>query len=242
VIEPRSRWMAIAMMLASGVAAMACGPPGGPAPDTKLAAPLPRDPHFDAACEPRHYCTRLDLEDHSERFDAEIALIDCTVQRSASLSGSWAIDTPKVVFDWQAEVRVDAVFPTRGQVVAYLGCAQARPLVHSPVARIARNPDDLGWAEVEDSNVFIPFSGKATIDDAFVATAALEATDGGGGPRVTVSIEGPPPTPPARHADLGRGDGFPWGDRRATVARIIPPQDGELGVIGWVEIELSGRP
>jgi hypothetical protein len=242
--------MAIVLMLMSSVAAMACeayGDPGShrkpaPVPAPPLDSRPPRDPHFDAPCEPRQYCARLDLEDDTEAFRAKIALIDCTVHRSAFLSGSWGVEDPRVYFEWQAEVPVDAVFPTLDQVVAYRGCAQARPQVHSPVALIARNPDGLDWAEVEENDVFIPLSGKATIDHAFVATAGLEATDGGAPLHVTVSIQGPQPALTAQYRDLARGDDFHWGDHRATIARIVRPQTGELGVIGWIEIELSGTP
>jgi hypothetical protein len=237
--------MAIASMLMSCVAATACAAHGDPVPHRKPAtlpaAPPPRDPHFDTQCEQRHYCSRFDREYGYLGLGAEISLDDCTVHKGASLSGSWGEHGARLRFQWRAPVPVDGVFPTLSHTVAFLGCAEAHPEVHSPVALIAQNPDGLDWAELEGADIFIPLSGEATVDEAFRATAAIEPTDGGSPLHVTVAVQGPPPAPPAQYRGLGRGDTFPWGDHRVTVIRIMPPQDGELGVIGWVEIDLLGH-
>ncbi len=237
--------MAIASILMSSVAATACEAHGDPVPHrrpaTLPAAPPPRDPHFDIQCEQRHYCSRFDREYGYHGLGAEISLDDCTVHKGASLSGSWGELGARLRFQWRAPVPVGGVFPTLSRMVAYLGCAEAFPQGHSPVVRIAQNPDGLDWAEPEGDDIFIPLFGEATVDEAFRATAAIEPTDGGSALHVTVWIQGPSPAPPAQYRGLGRGDTFPWGDHRVTVIRIMPPQDGELGVIGWVEIDLLGH-
>jgi hypothetical protein len=238
-MDPKPTWMAILSMLTS------CAAPAtvsrahrdaGPEP----ASPPAEDPLFDTTCESRQYCRDIDVENPDLDFGAEIGLVDCTAYKGASLRGSWPVEGTTAQFEWQAEARVNSVFPTLGPMVTYLGCAQRHPEVHSPEVLIARNPDGLDWARLEGDDVFIPLSGSATLDRVFHATAVLDARDGASEPRVTVSIEEPPlARPPARHPDLGRGDGFSWGYHRATVIRIVPTQERALGAIGWVEINLS---
>src|SRR6185312_1756431 len=90
-------------------------------------------------------------------------------------------------------------------------------------------------------DVFIPLHGKGVIDNRFQATVVVEGADSAA-PRVTVSIEGPTPTPEV-HAGMALGDTFPWGPHVATVVRVVNAQEGAaMGLIGWVEIGIAPLP
>jgi hypothetical protein len=233
----KSTRTAMLLMTTLSVATTACRADGDPGRDAGLSASYRLS---EALCDGKRDCPEIDTERPNPDFGARIGLKDCALHKSAVVFGSWPIEgAASRPFKWQAEVRLDAVFPTRGQVVAYLGCDQEHPEVYSPVILLARKPDGLDWAKLDGDDVFIPFRGTAAIDHAFYATAVLDAPDGASERRVAISVEEPPLTPPTVHGGLGPGDSFSWGDHRATIVRIIDPRDLALGPIGWVEIKLS---
>ena len=86
--------------------------------------------------------------------------------------------------------------------------------------------------------VFIPFDGEATIDHDFHAKARLDGRDDVSAARVTISVVGSD-SARTEHHGVGSGDTFPWGSYRAFVVRVVEPQDGRLGAIGWIQIKLS---
>jgi hypothetical protein len=196
---------------------------------------------FDTLCDGTRACDELYVWDQMlESTWSLVGLKDCVPHRSATLFGSWPIGHVRSRrFKWQAEVHENAVFPSLGHLDVDFGCDQMNPHFYSPFVSIVDAPDNLDWARLEGDDVFIPFDGTAAIDHAFYATAVLDAPDGGGSQRVAISVAEPPLVPPTLQGHLGPGDSFVWGDHRATLIRIVEPQGGDLGVIGWVEIKLS---
>jgi hypothetical protein len=135
-------------------------------------------------------------------------------------------------------VRFGGVFPAFNRVGTNLGCFDEHPPAHTPDVGVRVDPDGFSWAKLEGDDVFIPLRGKATLDHVLVAKARLDTGDAALVPRVTVSVEGSGASPLA-YPGLGPGDSFPWGGRRAAVVRIVAPEEGLIGAIGWVEIHLS---
>ncbi len=168
-----------------------------------------------------------------------IRLDDCAVNGAALLNGFWWVeDAGSRPFEWEAEVRVGGVFPTRGHMATNLYCDKAHGQAHTPDVGLAFDPPDFAWARLEDDDVFIPLGGKAEIDHELHASAVLEGPNAASTGHVRVTVVGRDGYPAVWYG-LERGDDFQWGRHRATVVRIVAPQAGVLGAIGWVEIELA---
>jgi hypothetical protein len=195
---------------------------------------------FKVLCDGGTYCDDFDRS-HPSMTALHLELADCKEGETAVLFGSWsAADSSSPLFGWEAEVRYGGVFPAFHRVGANLGCFDEHPPAHTPDVGVRVDPDDFDWARLEGDDVFIPFRGKATIDRAFIASAKLDIGPSAAGPRVTVSVEGPDASL-GSFPGIGPGDSFSWGSHRAAIVRVVAPQDGLIGAIGWVEIDLSGR-
>ncbi len=196
---------------------------------------------FDRLCDATHICEEIYVWGlNQESSHALVEFKDCVAHQTVTLSGFAFIGhAPSRRFKWRAAVREHAVFPTLEELEAFTGCYQAHAEFYSPFVSLVGVSDLVDWARLEGDDVFIPFEGTAAIDHAFYATAVLDAPDGGGSRRVAISVAEPPLVPPKLQGHLGPGDSFVWGDHRATLVRIVEPQGGDLGVIGWVEIKLS---
>jgi hypothetical protein len=224
-------------------AVAACHPEesvGGPDPTRRDGGSARRPGEVDltrALCDGNSVCEDFGMEEVF--FGDVIALDDCVANRTALLRGSWLVeDAASRPFEWEAEVRVGGVFPTRDHVATNTSCVDAHWQAHSPDVGLAFDPPGFAWARLEGDNVFIPLRGKATIDHDFHATAVLDGSDAASTPHVNVTVVGPEGSPTEK-GGLGYGDRFPWGKRRATVVRVVAPQAGLLGAIGWVEINLA---
>jgi hypothetical protein len=194
---------------------------------------------YDFVCDGKRYCHDFDYRHPDPFLGASIGVTECKAKQTAVLFGFWSVqDASSRPFEWSAEVRFGGVFPSLGHVGTNMGCGNEHPQALSPEAIVAADPDGFAWAMLDGDDVFIPLRGEATIDHAVHATAVLDGTDSASAPRVTVSTE-EPPAPPSAHRGLGLRDSFPWGGHRATVVRVVAPQDGVLGAIGWVEVSLS---
>jgi hypothetical protein len=192
---------------------------------------------WDALCNGVGKCTDVYHADPEWFFGGRIGLVDCARDQTATLFGEWPDgDAGPWHFAWRAEVRVGGVFPSLGQATTITGCIDMHWQIHSPTISLAVGPDRLAWARLEDDDVFVPFQGSAALDHTWVATAALEATDGAP-PRIDVSVHQGDASL-AAFDGLKTGDSFPWGPHRAVVFRIVPPQPGMLGAVGWVEVRL----
>ena len=190
-------------------------------------------------CDGKRYCDDFNRASPEVFFGALIGLTDWLPHEPAVLFGSWSIeDAASRPFEWAAEVRVGGVFPSRAHMATNIGCFEEHREIHSPAVAVAIDPDGFAWARLEGDDVFIPFHGKATIDGDIHATAALDRPDAAAPARVTVSVDERDASPTA-HGGLASGDTFPWGAHRATIVRIVTPQDSVLGAIGWVEIRLA---
>jgi hypothetical protein len=196
---------------------------------------------FDRLCDGTRPCEEIYVWGlNQESSHALVEFKDCVEHQKVTLSGFAFIGhAASRRFKWRAAVREHAVFPTLDDLDAFTGCHQAHPDFYSPAVSLVGVSDLVDWARLEGDDVFIPFDGTAAIDHAFYATAVLDAPDGGASRRVAISVAEPPLVQPKLQGHLGPGDSFVWGDHRATVVRIVEPQDGDLGVIGWVEIKLS---
>jgi hypothetical protein len=191
-----------------------------------------------AICTGKRVCDDFDSREPARFFDAFVGITDC-VKDAGALFGSWQIeDADSRPFEWKANVRRGGVFPSLGHTATNLGCGFYRPQAPLANGAVALDPDGFAWAKLERDDVFIPLGGEATIRHEFHATASLDQPGDASIPRTTVSVEG---SRAARtvYAGLGRGDRFPWGKDGATVVRVVGPQSGVLGAIGWVEIELT---
>jgi hypothetical protein len=231
--------IAILLMLASAVAATAACRTHGDRTGEEGSASGGRVDLSVALCDGKSPCEDFDFLSPEMFLHAHVSLTDCFPNQTALLFGAWSVrDAGSRPFEWQAEVRLGGVFPSIGHVSTNLGCTDEYTQMHSPDVGLAIDPDGFAWAKLAGQDVFIPFRGTATVDGDFHATAEFDAADAAAAPRVTVSVDGPD-APPTRHADLGRGDSFAWSSYRAVVVRVVAPQDGLLGVIGWVEIRLT---
>jgi hypothetical protein len=232
-------WGAAAMMSASTVVT-ACHARD----DERQQRARPTDPAyqvdlFKILCDGGTYCDDFDRM-HPSMTALHLELADCKASETALLFGSWSVaDANSPLFGWEAEVRYGGVFPAFNRVGTNLGCFDEHPPGHTPDVGVRVDPEGFEWARLEGDDVFIPFRGKATIDHAFTASAKLDIGASGAGSRVTVFVEGPDASL-GSFPGLGPGDGFSWGGHRAAIVRIVTPQDGLVGAIGWVEIDLSG--
>jgi hypothetical protein len=193
---------------------------------------------FKVLCDGGTYCDDFDRT-HPSMTALHLELADCMASETAVLFGSWSVGSDSSRFGWEAEVRYGGVFPTFHRVGTNLGCFDEHPPAHTPDVGVRVDPDGYEWAKLEGDDVFIPFRGKATLDNAFAARVALDVGAPGPVPRVTVSLEGPDASLTSV-ANLGPGDTFSWGGHRARIVRVVAPQEGLVGAIGWVEIALSG--
>jgi hypothetical protein len=155
--------------------------------------------------------------------------------------GWWAPDDASShLFEWKAVVRLGGVIPFEGVVVAPLGCSERGPGSYPyPMTDIIIGPDGFADLALAQGDLFIPLDGDATFDGSPQATATLEATAGDATvPSVTVSIvrEGGL----TLQRGLREGDQFAWGDRQSAIVRIVEPQGGEFGAMGWVEVRVAG--
>ncbi len=191
-------------------------------------------------CDGKRYCDDFDRGSNPVTyFGGSINLADCLTNGGAALFGSWSLDdADSHRFEWEGDVRLGGLFPTLGHVAAVVGCADEHPPMHSPDVGVALDPDGFAGARLEGDDVFIPLRGQATLDGRFRATASLDNPGVPSSPRVTVTVEGPG-APRTLHGGLGLGETFLWGGARARVVRVVAPQEGLLGAIGWVEISLS---
>jgi hypothetical protein len=231
--------IAILLMLTSGVAATAACRTHGDRTGETGSANRGRVDLSVALCDGKSPCEDFDFRSPEMFLHAHVSLTDCFPDQTALLFGAWSVeDAGARPFEWQAEVRLGGVFPSIGHVSTNLGCTDEYTQMHSPDIGLAIDPDGFAWAKLAGEDVFIPFRGTATVDHDFHATAVVDAAGAAAAPRVTVSVDGPD-APPTRQAGLGPGDSFAWGSYRAVVVRVVAPQDGLLGAIGWVEIALA---
>ncbi|HEX4447734.1 MAG TPA: hypothetical protein VH044_13385 [Polyangiaceae bacterium] len=197
---------------------------------------------FEPLCRFHPYsCTEYDYSlDGEDLLGTRMHVANCLDGEKAILAGSWSIDDAAArPFEWEAEVRRGAIFPLPRHWATSIGCGNIHPPTFSPAALMVRDPGGFEWAALEGDDVFIPLRGKATIDGV-EARAALDGIDGGSAPRVTVSTTSTPaPHGPAARARLASGDSFAWGSHIARIVRIVEPQGGSLGAVGWVTIALS---
>jgi hypothetical protein len=164
-------------------------------------------------------------------------------QRLAPLDGREGGDAASSpLFEWSAMVRWGGVFPIGNAVASPLDCTEHGPgSFPFPSVTLLVAPEGFTDAGLAPGNVFIPMHGEATLDHDFKATADLDpSSDDASVPAVTVLIANGRAYPRV-HRGLRAGDAFRWGNRDATVARILPTQSGKFGVIGWVEVRLSRR-
>ncbi len=228
-----------ASTLAAAIACRADNRSGNARNDASVTAGPQTDLYL-AVCDGKRYCDDFDSRYPERFFDAFVGVTACDRKDvMATLFGYWQVaDAEARPFEWKADVRLGGLLPSLGHTITSVGCSIYRPQSPLASAVVALDPDGFAWAQLEGEDVFIPFRGEATIDHEFHATAALEPLGDAATPAVTVSVEGPH-DPRTVHRGLGRGDRFPWGGYIATLVRVVTPQDGVLGAIGWVEIGLS---
>jgi len=195
---------------------------------------------YDVLCRGQTDCERIYYDRPEQLFGASIGITDCDdTPEDATLVGSWSVeDATSGRFEWQALAPPGGVFPSLGHLGASIGCGNLHRQVRSPMVIVALDPDGFAWAKLEDGDLFIPLYGKATVDHDFHATATLDAPQSPSAPRATVYVDAPGASPTV-FGNLGPGDGFSWGEHRATVVRVVAPGGGNLGAIGWVEVHLT---
>jgi hypothetical protein len=172
---------------------------------------------------------------------SEILLTGCRRKAEVLLKGWWTLgDGSSRLFEWKAAARIGGVIPLQGVVVAPLGCSEHGPGSYPyPIAGLIIAPDGFADAALARGNVFIPLDGEASFDHDLRATAVVRTeTRDAAGPLVTVSIDKAPGRTDV-HEGLRVGDAFAWGDRRGTIVRVVEPQGGKFGAIGWVEVRVS---
>ena len=190
-----------------------------------------------AVCGSRGVCNDIAADEPPRFRGAYIGLDSCRTANGAALFGSWQIDgaTPSA-FEWKAPVRAGGVFPSRGYLATPVHCAPADRCYPFSTTTVALFLTGFDWVEPDADNVFIPLHGVATIDHAFHASATLDERRDAAAARATILAED---LHGAETTDASVGDAFPWGRYLASVVRIIEPQDGMLGPVGWVEVRLS---
>jgi hypothetical protein len=236
--------MTILRMTCASVAALtfvganACQAPARKGADAGAAGPS--GPSLrDMFCDGARRCADLDYRQPGPQYGAQIGVNDCLTHQVAVLYGSWSLDDAgSRPFEWEAPVWPGGIFPTLGHVAANFGCGNQHPQEVSPEALVGFDLDGFDWARLQGDDVFIPVDGKATIDHGPKASATFDERAGRASPRATVSIEGPHGSSTI-HAGVERGDSFPWGNRRATVVRVVASQGKMLVPIGWIEVALS---
>jgi hypothetical protein len=191
-------------------------------------------------CDGTRRCTSFGDGTH-KIGDTDLALAGCRRQeRQAMFEGASADeDAASPAFNWKATVRWGGVFPSGSVVAAVLDCTERSSAAYPfPNVGVLLMPDGFAHTMLDDGDVFIPVDGEATLGHVR-ATIALEASAGDAATTAaTVSVAKAPEvakTYPGLHVN----DAFQWSDRRATIVRILPPQSGTFGVIGWVEVHLS---
>jgi hypothetical protein len=226
----------IALIALAGVAAsVACDDQrkvGGECPEVNSPIDIAK-----AVCGSRGVCTYMSTHDAIQIRGAYIGLDSCGTADGAAFFGSWQVDgAPSRAFAWKGPVRTGGVFPSRGYLATPVQCTPANRCYPFATTTVAVALTDFDWVEPDDDNVFIPLHGLATIDQAFHASATLDERRDAAAARATILAEG---LLGAQTIDAGVGDAFPWGRYLASVVRIVEPQDGLLGPVGWVEIRLS---
>ena len=190
-------------------------------------------------CRDRARCDDFDSRWPYRYRDAFVGISGCVGKETVNLFGSWGeADAEPTFFEWKAPVRVGGVFPSHAFTAASLGCVTNPPNFPFPGVIMAFEPSDFEWAALAHEDVFIPLQGEATLDHEFRATATLDSRGDASALSVSVAL-GAPDASGIEHHALGVGDRFAWGSHGATVVRVVEPQDGVLGAIGWVEVKLS---
>ena len=148
-------------------------------------------------------------------------------------------DSGSETFEWVANVRVGGAFPSGHEVTIEASCVRMHRQVDDVFAIFAPATARFASVALENDDIFIPIAGQATVGKQFSATAALQpASETSPNPRVTIETNGG--DAPRSFPDLAAGNAFPWGPYRATLVRIVPPNDAaRYGEIGWAEIRLE---
>jgi hypothetical protein len=198
----------------------------------RLDPPIPLE-LLDRACPANRDCGYDYPPDPVRPFEGTtMGVSDCTDRKGNLMYGSWSD------FAWEGPVRQGGVFPLRDHTILVLRCTETNLQIHWPNVLYATDPEGLEGAVLAPGDVFVPFAGRATIDNRFVASARVEGDAGGAPDRVTFTVEGLGFLPDV-YRDLGVGDSFAWGDRRGTVVRFVAREGSTWGAIGWVEIALA---
>jgi hypothetical protein len=135
------------------------------------------------------------------------------------------------------------IFPMPKHLVALGACNPTQTDDHGrtfpPVGVLElRAPASFDWAAPKPGNVFIPLQGEAILDHDYHATAILDVLGDAGTSALSATITTTrPKEADDQHPHMRPMDSFRWGNRRATVVRIIEPI---AKAAGWVEIELTG--
>src|ERR1019366_3023674 len=191
----------------------------------------------EAACDSHDICHYIYGHPPQNIRGATIGLDSCGSSDDATFFGSWQLDDASSrAFKWRGPVRIGGMFPSRGYLASPVQCTPADRCYPYPTTTVAVALTGSDWPKLDDDDVFIPLHGLATIDHAFHASATLDDRGDAAGARATIFAEG---VHGAKTTDAGVGDAFPWGRSLASVVRIVEPQDGVLGPVGWVEIKLS---
>jgi hypothetical protein len=176
---------------------------------------------------------------------ADILVTGCQadeLRQEVMFTASWRVATAsRHVFEWDAVVIDNEVFPLHGVVVKLLGCHLGKlPSRTGPYADVLVSPASFAWAAPKADNVFLPIEGQALLDHDFLAFTRLDPSTNGKAPQsVTVLVTPIMADNSDVHPNLREGDTFAWGDLRATIVRIV---HNFSPFTGWVEVSLSDRP
>jgi hypothetical protein len=191
----------------------------------------------DVVCGTRAYCTPVTGDTVEEVQGASIGVDHCETDAGpAAFFGGWQVHGEQPSFEWKGPVRTGGVFPSVGYLATPVQCTPKDRCFPFPSSTVAVSLTGFDWATLQGDDVFIPFGGQATIERGFHATASLDAGADAAAARATIWAEG---LHGAQTTDTAPGDTFGWGRYLASVVRIVQPQDGVLGPVGWVEVRLS---
>jgi hypothetical protein len=200
-------------------------------------------------CSGTKHCETINASRSNPTGDEVFRLDRCVPQDrlETALHIWWDSSSPLPVrFQWVAAFHEDDVFPVHGAVTELMGCQVfpgRAPVQIRTYADLLYDPAEYHWATPSPENVPVPFEGEVIIDQDDHATASMDTPESTYG---AVSL-GEVPTATVRvdrgqrdevFSGLRAGSMFAWGDREATVVRLVEPG---ARAIGWVEVALSDR-
>jgi hypothetical protein len=185
---------------------------------------------------------------------ARFVLVSCRPEhrRETIFRASWTTNGASPhLFEWTGVAHEYDVVPLHGEVVRLAMCSNGTLNAQSGHGDYAVRPGSsavfevgppaFAWAAPAPGHVFVPLQGEATLDHDWQATAVFEPpVEGFPDPSVTLFLAEVHKAEfhqlPNLYLRVRAGETFEWGNRKATIVRIVEPR---VDVFGWAEVALN---